>query len=81
MKRILSSLIIVLAVIFTIGMASKVGFACATSIYASNSDGDHIHCSSTGSDANWCYYTCECHNMRGGGDCEDIYASLGLQAY
>ena len=81
MKRIPSLLIIVLAVIFTIGMASKVGLACASSIYGMNSTGDHVHCTSTGSDANWCYYNCECHNDHGGGDCEDIYADLGLEAY
>lgn len=81
MKRIRSLLIMVLAVIFTIGMASRVGLACANSLYGMDSNGDHVHCSLTGQDRNWCYYNCECDNYRGGGDCENIYADLGLEAY
>jgi hypothetical protein len=81
MKRLTSLLGLCLAVAVTIGAASEVGYACATSIYGADENGDHVHCSLTGSSKTYCYYSCTCHNDRGGGDCENIYADLGLEAY
>jgi hypothetical protein len=80
MKRSWSLLGTCLAAMLTVCAASQVGYACATTVYGQSQDGDHVHCTLTGMDADWCYYNCECH-ARTGGDCEDVYAGLGLEAY
>jgi hypothetical protein len=80
MKRPWSLLGTCLAALITVSAASQASHACATYIYGMSQDGDHVHCNLTGSSRDWCYYSCECH-ARTGGDCEDVYADLGLVSY
>lgn len=78
MKRFRFLLGLCLAAFVAIGTAHRVASACSSTFYASNDDGDHIHCNFVKADANYCYYDCECHNYRGGGDCSDLYDQFGL---
>ncbi len=66
------------AVSLSVVLASGVAKACAREVFAGGSGNEYVHCSLTGSDANWCYYDCTCS---GPGDCEDIYSDLGFEAY
>lgn len=70
-----------LSLFITLAAANQTAMACASSVYGANDDGDHVHCNLTKSTREWCYYSCVCHNDRGGGDCNDIYDGLGMEDY
>jgi hypothetical protein len=58
--------------LITICSASTAAAYCAVVVTGSDSKGSVI-CTSTGEDANWCYYDCECT-----GSCDNVYDQLGL---
>jgi hypothetical protein len=69
-----------LALTLTIVIASGATFACYDYMSAWYTDGSgSVSCSLSGSDANYCYYNCECSGTFS--QCDDLLAALGFEVY
>jgi hypothetical protein len=65
------------AVILTIFSSAGIAQGFCIELLAGNSNGSTLGCDLTGSDAEYCYYDCECFGDWS--ECERIADSLGLE--